>query len=162
MEICNLQTYPSFADTIADRAWNAWWTHSGVSLAEYRAHLEPMLEGQGIPLALIAHEQGRYLGSVLLIENDLDDRPQYSPWIAALWVEPEMRRNGIAAKLMDSARKEASTSGHTVCYLCATHNNSPYYIARGFTQIESDVWAERIFNWFVTALGRRLTSASRQ
>ncbi|MEJ7011468.1 GNAT family N-acetyltransferase [Sinorhizobium meliloti] len=36
-----------------------------------------------------------------MIENDLDDRPQYTPWIAALWVEPDMRRRGIAAKLME-------------------------------------------------------------
>ncbi|WP_318854340.1 GNAT family N-acetyltransferase (plasmid) [Sinorhizobium meliloti] len=46
-----------------------------------------------------------------MIENDLDDRPQYTPWIAALWVEPDMRRRGIAAKLMEAARKRASARG---------------------------------------------------
>ncbi|WP_234827476.1 GNAT family N-acetyltransferase [Sinorhizobium meliloti] len=70
-----------------------------------------------------------------MIENDLDDRPQYTPWIAALWVEPDMRRRGIAAKLMEAARKEASARGHAFCYLCATPDNSPYYLARGFKQI---------------------------
>ncbi|WP_325052895.1 GNAT family N-acetyltransferase (plasmid) [Sinorhizobium meliloti] len=56
----------------------------------------------------------------MLIENDLDDRPQYTPWIAALWVEPDMRRRGIAAKLMEAVRKQASAQGHAFCYLCAT------------------------------------------
>lgn len=146
MEICNLAALPTFADIIADRAWNQWWAESGVSLAEYRAHLDPMIEGEGIPLALVAHRGGEYVGSVLLIENDLDDRPQYAPWIAALWVEPEMRRNGIAAKLMDAARTEASALGHALCYLSATPDNSPYYLARGFTQIESEVSGLNLFS----------------
>ncbi|MEI3854984.1 MULTISPECIES: GNAT family N-acetyltransferase [unclassified Ensifer] len=145
VEVSNLQTCPEWADTIASRAWNAWWTDSGVSLAEYRAHLDPMIEGEDIPLALVAHKEGKYLGSVLLIENDLDDRPQYSPWIAALWVEPEVRRNGIAAKLMEVARNEATKRGYGLCYLCATPDNSPYYLARGFEQIESDVSGLNIF-----------------
>ena len=145
MKISALKDRPDMADVIADRCWNAWWTETPVSQAEYRAHLDPMIEGKGIPLALVAHEQGKYLGSVLLIENDHDDRPQYSPWIAALWVEPEARRKGIAAKLMEAARSEAVKFGHGVCYLCATADNSPYYIARGFSQIEADVSGLNIF-----------------
>jgi GNAT superfamily N-acetyltransferase len=145
VEISDLQARPEWADTIASRAWNAWWTDSGVSLSEYRAHLDPMIEGDDIPLALVANEHERYLGSVLLIENDLDDRPQYSPWIAALWVEPEVRRNGIAAKLIEAARYEARRRGYGQCYLCATPENSPYYLARGFEQIESDVSGLNVF-----------------
>ncbi|MGH0361433.1 GNAT family N-acetyltransferase [Sinorhizobium meliloti] len=56
----------------------------------------------------------------MLIENDLDDRPQYTPWIAALWVEPDMRRRGIAAKLMEAARKQASARG--TCILLSLCN----------------------------------------
>ncbi|MGH0283482.1 GNAT family N-acetyltransferase [Sinorhizobium meliloti] len=55
-----------------------------------------------------------------MIENDLDDRPQYTPWIAALWVEPDMRRRGIAAKLMEAARKQASARG--TCILLSLCN----------------------------------------
>jgi len=68
-----------WADTIAHRGWHAWWTESGVSLADYRAHLKPMTEREGVPLALVAHANGVYLGSALVIECDLDDRPEYAP-----------------------------------------------------------------------------------
>jgi GNAT superfamily N-acetyltransferase len=145
MEISNLRHCPDWADTIASRAWNAWWTESGVSLAEYRSHLNPMMAADDIPLALVAHEDGEYLGSVLLIENDLDDRPQYAPWIAALWVEQKVRRNGIASKLLVAAAGEALKRGYGLCYLCATPENSPYYLARGFEKIESDVSGLNIF-----------------
>ncbi|HEV7318778.1 MAG TPA: GNAT family N-acetyltransferase [Ensifer sp.] len=130
----------------ADRAWNAWWTATDVSLAEYRAHLDPMIEGHGIPFALVAHSPGLYLGSVFVIENDLDERPQYAPWITALWVEAEARRQGIAATLLAAARQEASALGHETCYLCASPENSPYYLARGFEQIEGDVSGLNLFS----------------
>jgi hypothetical protein len=79
MQISPLSTHPHFADTIAHRGWHAWWTESGVPLADYRVHLEPMIRGYGVPLALVAHEGGVYLGSVLVIEDDLEARPQYAP-----------------------------------------------------------------------------------
>lgn len=139
MTISSLRDRPEFADIIADRAWHAWWTQSGVTLAEYRAHLEPMMEGDGIPLALVAHEGDAYLGSVLLIESDLDARPQLAPWIAALWVEPERRREGMAARLMEAARAKAGRLGHEACFLCATPDKRAYYVARGFRLIEADV-----------------------
>ncbi|HEV7305544.1 GNAT family N-acetyltransferase [Ensifer sp.] len=145
IEISNLKTCPHWADTIADRAWNAWWTDTDVSLEEYRAHLDPMIEGNGIPFALVAHSQGLYLGSVFVVESDLDERPQFAPWIAALWVEAHTRRQAIAATLMAAARQEASELGHGTCYLCASPENSPYYLARGFEQFESDVSGLNLF-----------------
>ncbi|MDO9414712.1 GNAT family N-acetyltransferase [Pararhizobium sp.] len=146
MEISNLKTQPLWADIVAERGWTAWWTDSGVPLADYRSHLDPMMSGTAIPLALVAHERDTYLGSVLLIENDLEERPQYRPWIAALWVELAMRRQGIAARLIEAARNEAAACGFATCYLCATPDNSPYYLARGFKQIESDVSGLNVFS----------------
>ncbi len=146
IQVSNLTTCPRWADTIANRAWHAWWTDTDVSLPEYRAHLDPMIAGNGVPFALVAHIKDVYLGSVFVIENDLHDRPQYAPWIAALWVEVEARRQGIAAKLMAAARQKASALGHETCYLCATPENSPYYLARGFKQIESDVSGLNLFS----------------
>ncbi|MCM5559111.1 GNAT family N-acetyltransferase [Pleomorphomonas sp. JP5] len=145
MEISNLQRFPQFADVIADRCWHAWWTDSGVSLSQYRAHLDPLIEGGGISFALVAHRDGVYLGSVLVIENDLEARPEYMPWIAALWVEPDHKRRGIAAQLIGMARQEAAARGHQRCYLCATPENSAYYATRGFTQIESGVSGLNVF-----------------
>ncbi len=145
MEISNLRDCPHHADVIADRGWSAWWADSGVSLAQYRAHLEPMIPGDSIPLALVAQDEGVYLGSVLVIESDLEDRPDYAPWIAALWVEPAARRRGVGARLIEAARKEAAKHGRARCYLCASSENTPYYLARGFSQIEHDVSGLNIF-----------------
>ncbi|WP_320202878.1 GNAT family N-acetyltransferase [Agrobacterium rosae] len=146
MQISNLRQHPAFADIIADRGWHAWWTESGVPLEEYRAHLDPMLETDGIPAALVAHDDDRYIGSVLIIENDLDERPDYAPWIAALWVEPDFRRQGIAAQLIASSREYAAQRGHDTCYLCATAEKRGYYLKQGFTLLEEDVNGLDVFS----------------
>ncbi len=151
MVISRLQDVPTFAATIADRAWHAWWTDTDVSLGEYTSSIKRMTESEGIPIALVAHVDGKYLGSVFLIDNDLDARPQFSPWIAALWVEPESRRQGLAAKLINAARDEAANLGHDTCYLCANAANSPYYIAGGFRLQETDVQGLNIFSISSTA-----------
>ena len=146
LQISNLRQYPAFADTIADRGWHAWWTESGVPLADYRAHLNPMLEQEGIPSALVAHDEDHYIGSVLIIENDLDERPDYAPWIAALWVEPEFRRQGIAAQLIARSREYVAKLGHDTCYLCATADKRPYYLKQGFTLLEEGVAGLDVFS----------------
>ena len=139
MQISSLRQRPDFADTVADRGWHAWWTESGVPLADYRAHLDPMLAGGGIPFGLVAHDGPAYAGSVLVIESDLDARPRLAPWIAALWVEPERRRQGVAARLIRAAREEAGRLGRPFCHLCATPDRTPFYLAQGFERIEAGV-----------------------
>ena len=141
MIISNLRSVRAFAKTVADRAWHEWWTNTDVSLAEYRSGIERMVDGDedAIPSALVAHSGTQYAGSVLLVDNDLEACRQYSPWIAALWVESQFRRQGVAGKLIEAARGQAVRLGHDTCYLCATPANAPYYLARGFRLLESGV-----------------------
>jgi GNAT superfamily N-acetyltransferase len=139
MTVSLLSEHPAFADTVAHRGWHAWWTESGKPLSAYRAHLDPMVEGAGIPFALVAHDGDAYRGSVLVIPSDLDARPQYSPWIAALWVEPAHRRQGHATRLLQAARARAAERGHPNACLAATADKAPFYLARGFQRIERDV-----------------------
>lgn len=139
MVISDLRNAARFAATIANRGWHEWWTDTEMPLSEYQSGIEQMAAGSGIPMAFVAHDGERYVGSVLLIGSDLDIRPQYSPWIAALWVEPEFRRRGVAEELIHAARSEAERQGHHACYLCAAESNSPYYRARGFRLVESAV-----------------------
>jgi GNAT superfamily N-acetyltransferase len=137
--VSTLRAFPDFADTVAQRGWQAWWTESDMSLASYRAGLDPMIARDGILLGLVAHVGETYLGSVLGIENDLLSRPQYSPWIAALWVDEAFRRQGVAAALIERARQEAARLGHQLVYLCAIPEKAPYYLKQGLEQIERDV-----------------------
>ena len=143
--ISNLCAVPHFADAVADRGWAAWWTDSGVPLSDYRKHLTPMLASEASERAFVAHAGDTYLGSALLIENDLEPRPLLTPWVAALWVDADQRRRGIAARLMEAARHEAARQGKAKVYLCAVPAVSAYYVKRGWREIETDVAGLNVF-----------------
>ena len=46
-----------------------------------------MADDRPLPMAVVAHSDHGYLGSAFLIHSDMEERPQYSPWVAAVWVE---------------------------------------------------------------------------
>lgn len=80
METFHLEDRPEFAPTIADHCWHAWWRDSGATLAQYQAAVERMTAKTRLPSALVACQGGTFAGSVLLIDDDLPDRPQLTPW----------------------------------------------------------------------------------
>lgn len=146
LEVYHLEDRPGFAATIADRCWRAWWSDSDVTLARYQAGIEQMAVRGRVPSAFLACRGGFFAGSVLLIDDDLPERPLLAPWIAALWVEPAFRRAGVALELIDAARDHSARIGHGLCYLNATDAKSPYYEARGFRRVESDVGDVNVFS----------------
>nr|WP_246728474.1 GNAT family N-acetyltransferase [Microvirga terricola] len=92
-----------------------------------------------IPTALVAHEGDRFLGTVSVIACDEESRPQYTPWIAALWVEPEARQRGIGAALVEKAAEMAFATGAERLYLLAGAHRRAFYEARGWAILEEDV-----------------------
>jgi hypothetical protein len=89
--ISDLRDQPEFAEIIADRVWQAWWREQGVALSEIEAMVHECMDGQDIPLSLVAHEGPDFYGCAHLIASDLDERPQYTPWVAAVWVFARFR-----------------------------------------------------------------------
>ena len=75
----------------------------------------------------------------IIADRCWDARPQYTPWIAALWVENSHRRQGIATALMDRATRTAAALGFSKAYLCAVPEKTAFYVKRGFTVLEEDV-----------------------
>lgn len=145
--LSDLREVPGFAATVADRVWRAWWEPEGVPLAALRARLDESL-GPAItrvPSSFVAHRHGTFLGTVALIASDMEGRPKLTPWVAALWVEPERRRQGIGAALVTHAARAAYAAGHERVHLCATAANAPYYLKLGWTRIEADVGGLDIF-----------------
>jgi GNAT superfamily N-acetyltransferase len=89
-----------------------------------------------IPTALVAHEGDCFIGTVSVIVCDEDARPYYTPWIAALWVEPEHRRNGTGAALVESAVALAFGTGAGRAYLLSGPHRRAFYEALGWSVLE--------------------------
>lgn len=151
--ISDLRHAPEFFDTIADRIWQAWWKRHGVPEAYIVARLRENMTGNDLPIALVAHHGTTFLGTASLLVSDLDERPQYTPWVAAVWTEPDARGQGVAPALIAHACVEASARGHGKVYLCAAPPRRSYYEQLGWTPIEDGVGALRL-TVFVKQAGR--------
>ncbi len=138
-EISNLNHLPEFKSIVADRIWNAWWRPHGRLLQVVTDFFEELPEARTIPFCLVAHKGGSYIGSVLGLVSDLDDRPELSPWVGALWVEPEFRGHGVAAGLVKAALNEIFGLGHDMAFLCATAEKRGMYQKQGWRLIEEKV-----------------------
>ncbi|MCG7394566.1 GNAT family N-acetyltransferase [Microvirga sp. ACRRW] len=129
---------PEFANTVADRVWRAFWKDDGHPLELLTGLVQQNLEAGPIPTSFVAHDGERFLGTVSVIVNDEELRPQYTPWIAALWVDPEDRQQGIGAALVDRAAKFAFTTGAQRVYLLTRERRRAYYEGLGWAVLEAD------------------------
>ena len=143
-DICDLVAVPHFFDIVADRIWREWHAPGGSTLAALRARLSEHLTGAPMPKAFVAHDGGRFLGTISLIASDLAERPELTPWAAALWVEPEARRAGVGAALLGHTAAAALNNGENALYLCAREAIAGYYLARGWRLVETGIGPRRL------------------
>jgi GNAT superfamily N-acetyltransferase len=146
--ISDLRQRPEFFDSVADRIWQAWWEPNGYPLAYIETRLKENLQDTPIPLALVAHNGKSLLGTASLIASDLDERPELTPWVAAVWVEERARGHGIGAALVDAAARTCFALGFPRAYLCARPRMTGYYERLGWTLIERRVGPHQL-NVFV-------------
>jgi GNAT superfamily N-acetyltransferase len=143
-QISDYRDHQNFGPTIADRIWNAWWKDAGLHLSDVTHHLTEMVDDRSLPIAFVAHDEGDYLGSAFLIDCDLEERQQYKPWVAAVWVEEAQRKRGIGRSLVEEATKAAAKLGYSVSYICCHRDLEVFYNAFGWSVLERDVGPHKL------------------
>lgn len=137
--ISGLADRPDFFDQIADRIWRAWWQPHGVPLAYIVARMKEGLGAAAIPTAFVAHAGDVFAGTASVIDSDLDERPQYTPWVAAVWIEPAFRSRRIGRKLIAHAASHALATGVPKVYLTARPPRRSLYEELGWQVVEEGV-----------------------
>jgi GNAT superfamily N-acetyltransferase len=137
--ISDLRQRPEFFDTVADRIWRASWKGNGYPLDYISGRLCENLNAEPLPIALVAHHGATFLGTASVIASDLEERPQYAPWVAAVWVEPHARLQGVGSALVDRAAHDCFALGMQRAYLCARPALTSFYQRLGWIAVERDV-----------------------
>jgi GNAT superfamily N-acetyltransferase len=137
--ISDLRRRPEFFDIVAMRIWRAWWEAEGVSLDYISTRLRENMSEVPIPLALVAHDDEAFLGTTSVIASDLAERPQLTPWVAAVWVEEKARGHGIGAALVERAVQDCFALEFDRAYLCARPRMFGFYERLGWALLERQV-----------------------
>jgi GNAT superfamily N-acetyltransferase len=148
MAISDLRDHPEFAPTLADRIWRAWWQARGTPLALVASRVADNLGPPPLPTAFVAHEGARFLGTASAVATDMAERPHYTPWVAAVWVEPEARGAGLGAALVRHAAEAIFRSGWRRAYLAAAPHRRSFYERLGWTVLEETIGDDRMTIYF--------------
>lgn len=88
-----------------------------------------------IPSIFIAVDGSDLVGSAALVKNDMKNRPELSPWLAAVYVKPARREEGIASSLISRVETEAIALRVKELYLVTEHQEK-FYGRRGWSLME--------------------------
>lgn len=116
----------------------AEWVHfdSDFTVETRVAALTNVAGHEKIPSIFVAIENSEFCGSAALVEQDMDNHPELSPWLAAVFVKEAWRGRGVAKSLVQYCEREAKNSGIRKLYLF-TEFASKLYSSLGWKTIES-------------------------
>lgn len=113
-------------DTIARWHWDEWGhLDPGGTLQSWADGLWERTKRDAVPTTYVAMHSGYLLGSVTLVEHDMDINREFSPWLAGVYVAPEHRGSGVGSKLVLYAVAASAKMGVERLYLYTSS-------ARGF------------------------------
>jgi GNAT superfamily N-acetyltransferase len=112
-----LENHPELVPLCACWNFEEWGQAVGRTLQETIDGFEPFLNPAGQQKAFIGFDNDLPAGLVLLIDNDLESHPHLKPWLASLFVVPEMRGKGIGTALIHAVENAARDQRHAALYL---------------------------------------------
>lgn len=151
MEIVNLYDNQHCIPTVAGWIYTEFIENlrPGISLEDVTAALRGRQQ-RTMPLTYIARLNGQCIGAVSLVANDLKARQDLTPWLASLYVRPDVRGQGVARRLIDHVIEVAAALGFQTLYL-RTETAGAYYTRLGWRKIDAvtdefNLFAE-VFAW---------------
>jgi len=117
--------------------YDQWGPLTGTnSFDEYVTLLTEGAASRTVPSILVAVSDGELLGSANLVRSDLPLRPEMTPWLAQLFVEPGRRRDGVGAALVHAVLQRARQCGYRRVYLYTSGTLPQYYSRTGWRIVE--------------------------
>jgi GNAT superfamily N-acetyltransferase len=117
VRVARLADHPHLLEELArdlEREWAEWYGPGGKGCAH--ADLMARANRDVLPLALVAHDGERAVGTLTISPADIYVHPGFSPSLIAFWVRNDLRNRGIGAQLLRAAYDEARRLKLTTLY----------------------------------------------
>ncbi len=102
-----------------------WFSEKwNISKEAYEESMKEALAGKGpVPQWYLALDHDRIVGGLGVITNDFHPRKDLSPNICAVYTEEDMRKKGIAGRLLELACRDMKEKGISTLYLLTDHTS---------------------------------------
>ena len=154
VQISDLVRCPDFSAAVADRVWNAWWRHKGYPIDVITIWVRANFAGAPLPFCLVAHHDGEFVGTASVIASDMQECLELSPWVAAVWVEPQHRGQGVGTALIREALDRAFQRGFERVHLGAEAARRSFLERIGWELVEKGIGARKLDLFRRTSTGR--------
>lgn len=94
-----------------------WFDVPGASEQGMFDRLGQATRVDAVPLCLVALHRSQPVGVVNLVDNDSDQHPEWSPWLAGMVVAPTWRGRGVGSALVCALLLQARRLGIARLYL---------------------------------------------
>jgi predicted N-acetyltransferase YhbS len=128
--IQNFLDCPDTVPFIAERIHAQWFADKPGHTVEGLLKRMSAARRNEVPIGLIAFVDGTPAGTVSLVQNDLEERQDLTPWLAGLLVFPDFRGQGVGSALVLALMDEAGRIGLAVMYLYT--EKAEFYEALGW------------------------------
>lgn len=123
-------------ETVAQLRFDAFFRGSTRTLEEDAAGLQRLAASDSFERALVARIDGAPVGSVLLVQHELEPAHDLTPWLAGLVVAGKHQRQGIGSALVRAVEERAAAAGIATLYLY-TWQARAFYAALGWKAVET-------------------------
>jgi GNAT superfamily N-acetyltransferase len=113
LAIATIRERPDLVPVVAEWLWDAFWRQDGHSLEETRQAWAEAVAPRGPPQCFVLLADGVAVGTAGLVVEDLEERPDLTPWLASVFVAQSARGRGYAGLLVravEAAAREADVA----------------------------------------------------
>jgi GNAT superfamily N-acetyltransferase len=135
LTMTNVADRPDLVPTVANWLWHAFWRHDGYTLEQTEVEIAASIARSGPPQTFVLLVDREPVGTASLAAQDLDERPDLTPWLANVYVIPAARGQRHATHLI-AAVEDACRAASIGTLWLYTDNAMNVYTRSGWVAAE--------------------------
>ena len=143
LQVIALSEVPDHFWLVAKWIYEEWWETPDNSISVVSNALKEHLASTTVPQTFVALIDGQPVGAISLVENDVSERAELTPWLSSLYVLPAQRGQGIGSRLLEGAFTRAKLQNAEAVYL-ATPGHTDFFARLGWQTLERDIGPQRL------------------